>query len=132
MCRKLSYLVPYVLALSVALTGTTKAELIGWWRFDEGSGNLAADSSGNGHNGPIAGALWSDGKIGKSLDFYGTGRYVTVDPAALSPLAGGSHVTVALWQYGAIDQPEGTTAFQATYSSNPVDRVIGAQIAWCG
>jgi hypothetical protein len=132
MCRKLSYLVPYVLALSVALTGTTKAELIGWWRFDEGSGNLAADSSGNGHNGPIAGALWSDGKIGKSLDFYGTGRYVTVDPAALSPLAGGSHVTVALWQYGAIDQPEGTTAFQATYSSNPGDRVIGAQIAWYG
>ena len=40
MCRKSSYLIPYVLALSVALTGTTKAELIGWWRFDEGSGTV--------------------------------------------------------------------------------------------
>ena len=27
--------------------------LVGWWRFDEGSGTVAGDSSGNGNNGTI-------------------------------------------------------------------------------
>ena len=104
--------------------------LIGRWRFDEGSGNIATDSSWKGHHGTITGAIWSDGVVGNSLDFYGAGRYVTIDADALAPLAGASHVTVTMWQYGDINQPEGTTAFQATSSSG--DRVLGAQIAWYG
>jgi len=106
--------------------------LIGWWKFDEGSGSVAGDSSGNGHDGTITGALWSSGIIGNSLDFHGAGRYVTVEADALSPLANGSYVTVALWLYGDSDLPQGTTAFQATYSSSGDTRVIGAQIPWYG
>ncbi len=55
MCRRLIYLISFVLLLSVALTGTTKAELVGWWRFDEGSGTVANDSSGNGNDGTFNG-----------------------------------------------------------------------------
>jgi len=77
MCRKLSYLVPYVLALSVALTGTTKAELVGWWRFDEGSGTVAHDTSGNGNDGTFHGdPQWVSGFIGGALEFDGVDDYV--------------------------------------------------------
>ncbi len=78
MCRKLSYLVPYVLVLSVALTGTTKAELVGWWRFDEGSGTVAHDTSGNDNDGTFNGdPQWVAGFIGGALEFDGVDDYVT-------------------------------------------------------
>ncbi|MHC4890517.1 MAG: LamG-like jellyroll fold domain-containing protein, partial [Planctomycetota bacterium] len=107
------------------------SDMICHWKFDEGQGSVAYDSAGDNH-GTIYGAQWTPGKIGTSLDFYGPGRYVTINPAALSLLAGGSEVTVALWQYGDIYQPMETTAFHATYSSNTVHRVILAHIAWWG
>ncbi len=34
--------------------------LVGWWKFDEGSGDTAKDSSGNGNNGVISGATYSN------------------------------------------------------------------------
>ena len=32
--------------------------LIGWWKFNEGSGVVAGDSSGGGNDGSIQGATW--------------------------------------------------------------------------
>jgi len=52
--------------------------LVGWWRFDEGTGNVAKDSSGFGNNGIIYGAIWVDGKYGKALSFDGTNDYVQI------------------------------------------------------
>ncbi|HOB97671.1 MAG TPA: hypothetical protein PKM43_02860 [Verrucomicrobiota bacterium] len=34
----------------------TYAQLVGHWTFDEGSGTIAIDSSGNGNNGSLVGA----------------------------------------------------------------------------
>jgi hypothetical protein len=34
---------------------------VGWWKFDEGTGDTTADSSGKGHPGTIQGATWVDG-----------------------------------------------------------------------
>ncbi len=79
MFRKSSYLVSYVLALSVALTGTTKAELVGWWRFDEGSGTVAHDTSGNSNDGTFNGdPQWVSGFIGGALEFDGVDDYVAI------------------------------------------------------
>ena len=79
MCRRLIYLISFVLLLSVALTGTTKAELVGWWRFDEGSGTVANDSSGNGNDGTFNGdPQWAAGMLGGALEFDGTDDYVEV------------------------------------------------------
>ncbi len=73
MCRRLFYLVSLTLVLSMALTGTTKAELVGWWRFDEGSGTIANDSSGNGNHGTFNGEpQWIIGYFGSALEFDGT------------------------------------------------------------
>ncbi len=40
MCRKLIYLFPFVLVLGMVLTNVAQAGLVGWWRFEEGSGNI--------------------------------------------------------------------------------------------
>jgi hypothetical protein len=46
------------------------AGLVGYWCFDEGSGNIAYDYSGNGNHGTISGyATWVQGYAGKALSF---------------------------------------------------------------
>jgi hypothetical protein len=52
--------------------------LVGWWRFDEGSGSVATDSSGNGNKGTINGASWATGKYGDALSFDGASNYVSM------------------------------------------------------
>jgi tetratricopeptide (TPR) repeat protein len=72
---------------------------IGWWKFDEGSGEVAGDSSGGGHNCTISGATWKqggwDGK-GFCLGFGGDGDTV-VDNNAGTYLNGLSELTVSVW-----------------------------------
>ena len=45
--------------------------LTAYWSFDEGSGQIANDDSGNLIQGTIHGAKWIDGKFGKALNFDG-------------------------------------------------------------
>jgi ribosomal protein L40E len=52
--------------------------LVGSWKFDEGSGNIAHDSSGNGNDGTINGATWVTLNNGFALSFDGLHDYVTV------------------------------------------------------
>jgi hypothetical protein len=53
--------------------------LVGWWKFDEGSGTVAYDSSGNGNDGNLTnGPTWTDGQIGGALSFDGVDDYVTM------------------------------------------------------
>lgn len=47
---------------------------VGYWKFDEGNGKIAKDSSGNGNDGEIKGlesnkTRWVTGKFGKALEF---------------------------------------------------------------
>jgi hypothetical protein len=70
--------------------------LVGWWRFDEGNGSVAKDSSGFGNDGTVYGATWVDGKYGKALSFDGTDDYVEVsDSASLDIVVG----TWEAWVY---------------------------------
>jgi hypothetical protein len=46
--------------------------------FDEGSGTVAKDSSGNGNDGTIHGATWTTGVSGKALSFDGVDDYVEI------------------------------------------------------
>jgi len=79
MYRKWRHLVSYVLILSVALMGTTKAEIVGWWRLDDGSGTVAHDTSSNGNEGTFNGEpQWVPGFIGGALEFDGVDDYVTI------------------------------------------------------
>jgi hypothetical protein len=75
--RKLIYLVSFVLVLSLVLPTAVEAGLVGWWKFDEGSGTTAYDSSGNGNDGNLNGnPQWAAGQLGGALEFDGTNGYV--------------------------------------------------------
>ncbi|MHC4120593.1 MAG: hypothetical protein ACYSWO_24120, partial [Planctomycetota bacterium] len=50
----------------------TDPSLVGWWKFDEGSGTIAYDSSGNGLDGIFEGnPEWVSGRLGGALEFDG-------------------------------------------------------------
>jgi hypothetical protein len=68
--------------------------LVGYWKFDEGSGTVAHDSSGNAISGTIYGALWTAGMSGNALHFDGANSYVEVPNSAdLNPTA----ITLMAW-----------------------------------
>ena len=76
---------------------------MGYWNFDEGSGTIANDLSGNNNDGTIydgatAGATWeSSGKYGGALSFDGTNDYVFVPDDDSLDLSSG--MTIAAWIY---------------------------------
>ncbi len=52
--------------------------LVAHWTFDEGTGSVAGDLSGNGHDGQLTGGTWSpSGRFGGALTLSGS-DYVTV------------------------------------------------------
>ncbi|MHC4431795.1 MAG: LamG domain-containing protein, partial [Planctomycetota bacterium] len=92
MCKKLIYLISFALVLSLILTSAANADLLGWWRLIEGSGDTAEDSSGSGNHGTInnlngglgaGGAVWVDDPERRTvLSFNGdnsSGAYVSTD-----------------------------------------------------
>ena len=80
MYKKLIYLLSVVLVLG--LVGSVSADLVGWWRLDDGSGTTAIDSSGNGNDGTLTGdPKWVAGKVGGALEMDG-GDYVDVPGAS--------------------------------------------------
>ena len=99
MCRKFISLIIGILFVSVALTGTAGAadpDLVGWWRFDEGSGTTAMDASGNGNDGALQGdTAWATGNMGRAVEFDGIDDFVEVQHA--ESLAADTEVTVMAW-----------------------------------
>jgi hypothetical protein len=78
------------------------SETVGLWHINAGAGSIAYDTSGNGSNGTITGAVWADGLWGDCLDFnVGTSdKLVIGDKANLSfTLGGGTDTafTIAFW-----------------------------------
>ncbi len=51
--------------------------IVGIWLFDEGGGDVAIDSSGNGNDGTLNGPEWTnESKFGGALEFNGAGSYI--------------------------------------------------------
>jgi hypothetical protein len=70
-----------LVVIGLVLTGQSSAEIdsatiVGTWLFDEGAGDVAKDSSGNGNDGEVVGAEWVEGKFGKALEFDGVANRV--------------------------------------------------------
>jgi len=75
--------------------------LIGWWKFDEGQGIIAYDSSGYGNHGIIGhdngddGALWTAGVIGGGLELDGDDDYVSI--SSIVPMMTSYNWTFSMW-----------------------------------
>ncbi|MHC4596871.1 MAG: LamG domain-containing protein, partial [Planctomycetota bacterium] len=99
MFKKLIYLVCFVFVVGVALTSQVDAALpglVGWWKFDDGSGTTAKDSSRNGHDGTLNGdPQWVAGQLGGALDFDGAGDFVEVPHNPSLSIT--NEITIAAW-----------------------------------
>ncbi|UCD50838.1 MAG: LamG domain-containing protein, partial [Phycisphaerales bacterium] len=95
MCRRLLYLVPLVLVLSLAPMGKAQIEdgsLAAWWRLDEGSGTSVSDASGGGNDGTLTGgAEWTEGISKRGVYLDGVDDFIGV------PNVLGEAGTVAFW-----------------------------------
>ena len=73
--------------------------LLGYWPFEEGSGESISDQSGNGHTGAAKGIKWMEGKVGGAVQF--TEGQGFIDVGAPTPdvfaFAQDSDYTFAAW-----------------------------------
>jgi hypothetical protein len=74
--------------------------LVGSWKFDEGAGVIAADSTGT-SQGIVNGATWTSGIMGGALRFDGIKDFVD---CGNTPILGNDKLTINAW----VDVPEFT------------------------
>jgi len=73
--------------------------LVGYWAFDDGSGSIAVDGSGNGNDGTLVNmeeADWVDGVVGKCLDFEAP-EYINAGHDASLNLNTAGKITISVW-----------------------------------
>ena len=101
--RRYFTLVPLAIGAIVALRAffpiignAASTGLVAAYSFDEGSGTVVNDSSGNSNNGTISGASWvTAGKFGGALSFNGSNSRVIVNDSASLDLTNG--MTLEAW-----------------------------------
>jgi hypothetical protein len=82
--------------------------LIAYWKFDEGTGHIASDSSGHGNNAMLSNNPdWSRGRFGGAIHTDGTGL-IRIKRASFDL---SSDITVATWIY---QEPDGGNNTQST------------------
>ncbi len=85
-----------LVAANVALgfTAGRDPSLVGWWKFDEGTGTVASDSSGSGYAGNLNGdCAWAVGKLGEAIQMNGTNGYFQAPHVPLDSRTW----TIAMW-----------------------------------
>ncbi len=87
---------PQDFLLIATTTPTQVPGLVAAYSFDEGTGTMLRDSSGNGNNGTIHGATWTAfGQYGSALIFDGASSVVTINDSVSLHLTNG--VTLEAW-----------------------------------
>ncbi|MDX1981647.1 MAG: LamG-like jellyroll fold domain-containing protein [Bryobacteraceae bacterium] len=90
--------------------GGSGGDLVGHWKFDEGGGTSAADSSGNNNTATLINAAWSQGRAGAAANFNGGSGlpHARINGSASlnSPSA---QITVAAWAYKHTNRPSWST-----------------------
>ena len=72
MCRQSTMVILVVVSvLNMAYAEINPESIVGIWLLDEGQGKSIRDRSGNGNDGKIVGAKWTNGKLAKGLYFDG-------------------------------------------------------------
>lgn len=74
-------------------------DCVGYWKFDETEGDIVRDFSGNGFDGEVIEAVWSNGIIKNARDFDGIDDHVEISdgdgyPDAIGELSVGS---ISVW-----------------------------------
>jgi hypothetical protein len=108
--------------------------LIGWWKFDDGSGTTATDSGGLGNDGELEGdaEFTSDGVVGGAVKFFGT-QYDHVEVLgnpSLEPATGTFQAWIKVDTLHNADIVRKTTNYQVRSEFGPVYKsVYGLRIS---
>jgi len=108
-------------AISGSISGSTSltvtvSGLVGYWKFDDGSGTTAADSSGNAHTATLVnGVSWVTGKIGDAVSANGVNQYVSTPAINLSATKA---VTWTAWVNRTYSTAGGHTLFENSTNFN--------------
>ncbi len=119
---------------NAALSANLLEDAVGIWLFDEGKGNIAADTSGNGNDGEIKGAKWAEGKFGGALEFEPP-HLVTVKHS--DSMAFTEQMTIAMWVYmnaGVSDTAIRRNGAYLLEVQSPTEKVPGGYVfgIWSG
>ena len=117
--------------VNILNTQQAPSGLVAAFGFNEGSGAMAADASGQGNGGTLVNAIWTAGKFGNALSFNGSNAWVTVADALSLRLTGG--LTLEAWvrpSSGAgwrtvLLKEAGSGLAYALYSANGASRPAG-------
>jgi hypothetical protein len=99
------------LGIFVFEQGAVAQQGAAYWKFDEGSGNVAHDSSGNHNDGTIVRAAWGEGPSGKALALH--------DYAAGYPAKAGSESEYVLVKHSPSLTPHKSFDVSATINVGP-------------
>jgi hypothetical protein len=132
MCKKLICL--FFSFFMLGVVSNARADLVGYWTLDDGSGTTVADVSGNGNDGilvdnPTWDVTWISGVSGGALEFYGLGiaggggDYF--DCGSDSSLNMTGPISIALWIRPDADDPEGKATTTA-----PLAKTDGSGWSW--
>lgn len=105
---------PLMLALAALLAGTAALAadlplasvspidkgLVARWRFDEGAGTIARDSSGSGCDCDLHGAKWAAAKVPPAVDLNGTTAYLEARDPHKANISGA--FTISFWMNPAV------------------------------
>jgi len=131
MSVKRIYLFSVVLMLGLMMSELAQAgdpSLVGWWKFDEGSGTTVVDSSGGGNDGRLEGSAgWEAGNFGNAVVLDGS-SWVQIPPAAWDTIE--KQVTVAFWAFGGDAQPQSNFTFAAYSADENAARQASAHVPW--
>src|SRR5262245_27722858 len=101
--------------------------LVAYWKFDEGSGTTATDSSGNGNIGTLVnGPLWTAGRVGNALYFDGIDDNVTVPDSASLHLS--TAFTLSVW----VNPASTFTDFRSILVKNYSYYLYASVAGYCG
>ena len=111
--RRFVIIAGFMLASTLLVASSQAQAPVAYWTFDDGSGNRAADSSGNGHPATLAnGANWVAGEIGGAVSASAAKQqYVSIPAIDLSRTHA---VTVTLWSNRTYSTTGGHALFEAT------------------
>jgi len=112
---------------SAEASASFSSNLVAYWKFDEGTGTTAKDSSGNGNTGTLTnGPLWTQGRIGSALYFDGADDTVIVPDSNSLDLS--NAFTLSAW----VNPSQAFTDFRAILVKNYSYYLYANAAGYCG
>jgi hypothetical protein len=90
---------PLTLTVNYVFNPAICADLIGHWRFEEGAGITAMDSTVHSNTATLSNSTWAPGKFGKALKLSGATNSAASVSASSSLSSLTRHFTAAAWVY---------------------------------